>query len=197
MESYLGLYIDRSKRGEFTISQPFLVDRIINEIPGMINAKISKIPAATDVVLTRDSQGQERKESWHYRSLIGMLNYLVNCSQPELAYSVHQCARFCAEPKQSHERAAKMIMRYLMYIKRIKKLGIRYVPEKNKSLEAYVDASFAGGWNKTWSNEATSVMSRTGFLINTRIVQSFGFQNFKQKSCYRQQKRNISLCRNR
>ena len=58
-----------------------------------------------------------------------------------------------------------MIMRYLMYIKRIKKLGIRYVPEKNKSLEAYVDASFAGGWNKTWSNEATSVMSRTGFLI--------------------------------
>ena len=54
MEAYLGLHIDRTKKGEFTISQPFLVDRIINEIPGMINARISKIPAATDVTLTKD-----------------------------------------------------------------------------------------------------------------------------------------------
>ena len=58
-----------------------------------------------------------------------------------------------------------MIVRYLLFIKRKKQLGIRYVPNKDKSLETYVDASFAGSWNKAWSDEPTSVMSRTGFVI--------------------------------
>ena len=78
MESYLGLQIDRSKDGEFTISQPFLVDRIISAIPGMKDAKPSKTPASTDQILTKDLEGQGRKDHWNYRSIIGMLNYLVN-----------------------------------------------------------------------------------------------------------------------
>ena len=165
MESYLGLHINRTKQGEFTISQPYLVDRIIQAIPGMENARITKIPAATDITLTKDIDGKDRKCDWHYRSLIGMLNYLTSCSQPEIAYSVHQCARFCANPKHSHDQAVKMIVRYLVYIQRINQLGIRYIPDHDKSLEAYVDASFAGSWNKTWGDEATSVMSRTSFII--------------------------------
>ena len=179
MEAYLGLHIDKTKKGEFTISQPFLIDRIINAIPGIDNAKISKIPAATDQILTKDLHGKERKDNWHYRSIIGMLNYLVNYPQPELAYSVHQCARFCAEPRHIHEQAVKNIVRYLKYLKRINQIGIRYSSNKSKSLETFVDASFAGSWNKTWSDEPTSVMSRTGFLIryaNCPIIWSSKLQ---------------------
>ena len=32
-------------------------------------------------------------------------------------------------------------------------------------MEVYVDASFAGDWNTAWSEEPTSVMSRTGYAI--------------------------------
>ena len=39
------------------------------------------------------------------------------------------------------------------------------MPDKSKSLEVFVDASFAGEWNKHWSYEPTSVMSRTGYAI--------------------------------
>ena len=94
-----------------------------------------------------------------------MLNYLVNCTQPDSAYSVHQCARFCVDPKYVHEQAGKQIIRYLLYLKRHNKLGIRYRPNMLNSIIVYVDASFAGEWNKAWSDEPSSVMSRTGYII--------------------------------
>ena len=165
METYLGLQIENTKDGGFTVSQPFLVDRIISSIRGMEDAKATKSPAATDKILTKDIDGKPRCDNWNYRSIIGMLNYLVNCTQPDLAYSVHQCARFCADPKHSHEQAVKRIVRYLLYLKRHGKLGIRYKPDKSKSIDAFVDASFAGEWNKAWSDEPSSVMSRTGYMI--------------------------------
>ena len=165
METYLGLQIDSHDDNSFTVSQPFLVERIIESVRGMSDARIVKSPAVTTNILTKDLDGKKRNDDWNYRSLIGMLNYLVNCTQPDLAYSVHQCARFCADPKASHEQAVKRIIRYLLYLKRHNKLGIRYRPDNTKSIEAYVDASFAGEWNKAWSEEPSSVMSRTGYII--------------------------------
>eukprot|EP00957_Ditylum_brightwellii_P023551 1777590-Ditylum_brightwellii.AAC.1 len=38
-------------------------------------------------------------------------------------------------------------------------------PDLTKGLEVYVDASFAGDWNQAWSEEASLVLSRTGFVI--------------------------------
>ena len=165
MENYLGIQIDHLKDGTFKLSQPFLIDRIIETIPGMKDAKIAKTPAATDVVLTKDLSGIERTDQWNYRSVIGMLNYIVNCTQADLAYAVHQCARFAIEPRHVHEQAVKRIVRYLIYLKKKGTLGMRFVPDRTKSLEVFVDASFAGDWNKEWSDEPTSVMSRTGYLI--------------------------------
>ena len=165
METYLGIQIDHGTDGTFKLSQPFLIDRIIESIPGMKDAKIAKTPAAVDVVLTKDLSGKERTDQWNYRSVIGMLNYLVNCTQPDLAYAVHQCARFSIEPRNIHEQAVKRIVRYLLYLKRKGTVGLRFIPDRTKSLEVFVDASFAGDWNKEWSDEPTSVMSRTGFLI--------------------------------
>eukprot|EP00957_Ditylum_brightwellii_P067793 5145716-Ditylum_brightwellii.AAC.1 len=46
--------------------------------------------------------------------MIGMLNFLVNSTMPELTHDVHQCARFCADPKASYETDVKHIIRYLL-----------------------------------------------------------------------------------
>lgn len=112
MKQYLGMQIDRN-----TDSQPFLIDCIIAAVPSMLSARSSKTPATIGTTLTKDENGEPRKESWHYRSTIGMLNYLVNCTPPEMAYAVYQCARFCHAPKQSHEQAVKRIVRYLLHVK--------------------------------------------------------------------------------
>ena len=93
-----------------------------------------------------------------------MLNYLVNCTHLEIAYVVHQCARFCNKPRYSHKQAVKRIIRYLIKLKRDNTLGMIFVPNKGMSIDTYVDASFAGEWNQAWSEEPSSVMSRTGYV---------------------------------
>ena len=117
MEEYLGIQLEHTA-STIRMSQPLLIKRIIDAIPGMSKAHPVKTPAVPSVILTKDVNGPERREKWHYRSVIGMLNFLVNSTHPELAYAVHQCARFCNNPKLSHERAVKRIVQYLLSTKR-------------------------------------------------------------------------------
>ena len=43
--------------------------------------------------------------------------------------------------------------------------GILYQPDKTRSIDTYVEASFEGEWNTSWSDDPSSVMSRTGYII--------------------------------
>ena len=100
-----------------------------------------------------------------------MLNYLVNCTHPEMSFAVHQCVRFFIDPKRSHKQAVKRILRYLLSTKRGDhkntgvNQGIIYRPDKTKSIDTYVYASISGECNTAWIDEPTSVMSRNGYVI--------------------------------
>ena len=85
---------------------------------------MTKSPAVVTTILTKDHDGKPISETWNYRSIIGILNYLVSCTQPDLIFSVHQCARFCSDPKASHNQAVKRILSYLLYLKRRNMIGI-------------------------------------------------------------------------
>jgi hypothetical protein len=61
----------------------------------------------------------------------------------ELAFAVHQWARFAATPKQQHKKALKKILKYLAGTL---DEGLIISPEKALGLECYVDPDFAGGW---------------------------------------------------
>ncbi len=76
--------------------------------------------------------------------------------------AVHQLARFCNDPKLSHEQAATRLGKYLASSQT---RGIVYEPDKSMGLECYVDADFAGGWSPDTAHDANNVMSRTGFVI--------------------------------
>ena len=184
IEEYLGVKIVHNKDGSFRMYQPLLINRIIKAIPGMDKANEHTTPATSSATLTKDTSGKARQESWNYRSISGMLNFLVDSTHPELSHAVHQCARFCSDPKASHETAIKQVIRYLLTTQEREgrsapKYGINMKPDKNKGLEVYVDASFSGEWNESWSDEPSSVMSRTGYVIkyaNCPIVWSSKLQ---------------------
>jgi len=153
IEQYLRIQIENNSDGSITMSQPFLLKRIIEALPSLKDANPTNIPALLTVMLTKDKDGKPRKGTWNYRSVIGMLNFLTNSTHPEIAYAVHQCARFCEIPKYSHEMAVHQIVKYLLsmekeeskYNKTLSKFkGMTYRPNKNQGLEVYVDASFAG-----------------------------------------------------
>ncbi|KAL7533931.1 hypothetical protein ACHAXR_010147 [Thalassiosira sp. AJA248-18] len=91
-----------------------------------------------------------------------MLTYLQANSRPEISMSVHQTARFCNDPKLSHEKAIKRLSRYLMHTN---KEGIVYNPDTSKGLECYVDADFAGGYSPETGHDADNLLSRTVGMV--------------------------------
>ena len=118
-------------------------------------------PAST-TPLHIDKNDQEINESWEYPVIVGMLMYLATNSRPDIAFAVHQCARFTHCPKSSHATAVKRILRYLQGTKT---KGITLTPSDTLSIDCYVDADFAGTWSVEDDQEPTSVKSRSGHLI--------------------------------
>ncbi|XP_070052481.1 secreted RxLR effector protein 161-like [Nicotiana tomentosiformis] len=75
-----------------------------------------------------------------YGGIIGSLLYLIT-SRPDIVFSVGLCARFQSNPKESHLKAAKRILRYL---KGTQDLVLYYLSGDNFDLIGYTDADYAG-----------------------------------------------------
>ena len=95
------------------------------------------MPTATK--LDQDKSGK-KVEIISYRGMIGSLLYLT-ASRPDIMFSTCLCARFQADPKESHLIAVKRIFRYL---KGTQYLGIWYPKGTGFDLEGYTDSDFAG-----------------------------------------------------
>jgi hypothetical protein len=118
-------------------------------------------PAAT-TPLGSDRNGQPFKENYEYSSVVGMLLYLTH-SRPEIQFAVHQVARFCHSPKDSHAKAIHRICRYL---KGTKNKGMQFVSDTDDlQLDCYVDADFAGLFNVENALDPICSKSRTGYVI--------------------------------
>jgi hypothetical protein len=160
ISAYLGIQVEckQTRNGpEYHLTQPALIDRIIKTIP-LKDERLHDTPA--DKILYKG--GEPRKTDFHYRSAVGQLNYLTASSRPELMVAVHQCARFSADPRLQHEQAIKRIVRYL---KRTSDKGLILRPDVSRGLECHVDADFAGGFSTEHSDDATTCLSRTGYII--------------------------------
>ena len=77
----------------------------------MESASSVRTPIGLNVKLTVDLLGKSVDSSL-YRSMIGSLLYLT-ASRPDISYSVEVCARYQANPKESHMIALKRIIKYV------------------------------------------------------------------------------------
>ncbi len=91
-----------------------------------------------------------------------MLNYLSTSTRPDIAFAVHQCARFSSHPKCCHKIAVRRIVRYL---KGTQNKGYILRPTASCTLDCYVSADFAGIWSSDLAEDPISVKSRTGYVI--------------------------------
>ncbi|KAJ9547080.1 hypothetical protein OSB04_019623 [Centaurea solstitialis] len=98
-----------------------------------------KTPMAPPLSLDKDSNGKPIDVTL-YRGMIGSLLYLT-VSHPNIIYSTCLCARYQAEPKESHLTAIKRIFRYL---KGTPNLGLWYSKDSGFDLTTYSDSDFAG-----------------------------------------------------
>jgi hypothetical protein len=144
IDKYLGLLIRDIDLSMFKMSQPFLIQRILDFLSLDENKSKGKETPVGKPLLNWDLDGVSRKHPWLYCGAVGMLSYLSNSVWPEIQMAVHQTARFSVNPLQSHELAIMRIGRYLIDNP---DRGIQYKIDKSKGLEVYADADFAGGWS--------------------------------------------------
>ncbi|KAK8621081.1 hypothetical protein V6N13_067524 [Hibiscus sabdariffa] len=134
---FLGLQI-KQRKDDIFINQAKYIKEKLKKF-GMENVKPQATPMSSSTKLDKDEEGK-CVDSKLYRSMIGSLLYLTT-SRPDIMFSVCLCARFQANPKESHLKAVKRIFRYLLDTP---SLGLWYRRDSTFDLHAYSDADYGG-----------------------------------------------------
>jgi hypothetical protein len=164
IDAYLGVKVTRPNADTIVLTQPHLIQQILDDMGMKMNTKTKDKAAPSSTILRRDLDGEPFDEKWDYRSIIGKLNFLEKSTRPEIAYAVHQCARFASNPRKSHANAVKYLCRYLAATK---DKGLILQADPTKSFEVHVDCDFAGNWVKEDAmNDPSTAKSRTGYIIS-------------------------------
>ena len=161
--------VDKLDDLSFHLSQPHLIDSILWYL-GLIDMNDDQnrsggkpTPAMSTKLIGPDINGGEFDYPWEDWSMICKLNFLEKSTGPDISYSVHQCARFMAAPKQSHGETIKQIGRYLLDSR---DKGIFLKPNGDEVLVCYVDADFLGNWDSHIAgHDPNTAKSQTGFVI--------------------------------
>jgi Reverse transcriptase (RNA-dependent DNA polymerase) len=160
--AFLGIQITKTGPGEFFLCQPGLISKALT-VAGMSDSNGVDTPTSTKGgALAADLDGAPFDETWSYRTVIGMLMFLSANTRPDIAFAVHQAARFSHSPRASHSLAVKRILRYL---KKTQDQGFYLRPNSSQTVDCYVDADFAGNFSAELPDNPESVKSRTGYLI--------------------------------
>ena len=106
---------------------------------GLEFASSVRTPMSPNDKLTMDLLGKSVDSSL-YRSTIGSLLYLTT-SRPDISYNVGACARYQANPKESHMTALKRIIKY---VKTTAEFSVWYSKDTSDVLAGYSDADWAG-----------------------------------------------------
>jgi Reverse transcriptase (RNA-dependent DNA polymerase) len=154
---YLGVHVGPfiTSPNSVELTQPDLI-----EVMGLLHANAVSTPA--DGVFGLCLTEEPALGLFNYRSVVGMAMFLHNNTRLDCAMAVHQCARYSANPKRTHEAALKCLGRYLLGT-RTRGLIIR--PITHLRVDCYVDADFAGVFNAKDASDPCSVRSRTGFIL--------------------------------
>ena len=99
---------------------------------GLESAGFVRTPISPNVKLTVDLLSKSVDPNL-YRSIIGSLIYLT-ANRPNISYNVRVCARYQANPKESHVTDIKHIIKY---VKSTSNVGVWYGKDTNNVLAGY------------------------------------------------------------
>lgn len=109
-KTYLGINLERDGDGNFLISQPGYIAKIIASA-GLTNAKTSKFPLDTGYFKVNGVELQSNEE---YRKIIGMLLFLATNTRPDISASVAILSQRVQNPRDVDLNEAKRVVRYLI-----------------------------------------------------------------------------------
>jgi len=133
---FLRLQVKKTKDGIFLCQSKYCKE-ILKKFE-MENCKAATTPMSTSSYMSVDETGTVVDQT-KYRGLIGSLLYLT-ASRPDIMFVVCLCARFQSNPRESHYKVAKRILKYL---KGTTFVGLLYPSYSFIHLVGYSDSDFA------------------------------------------------------
>ena len=128
---YVGVNIKKQGGGSYEFTQPALTQKIFEDVRLGPRTTPKPIPVFAQRLLHRHlDSSPHNKSKFQYQSMIGRLNYLSQCTRPDIVYAMHQCAHFSSNPRKEHTGAVEYIDRYL---KGTLDLGLSFKPYVSKS----------------------------------------------------------------
>ena len=163
INDYLGVKVSRTS-GSINLTQPHLIEQLIADVKIKESVDPTKVPAFCTRIIGRGlDQPPHDPSLFDYRLVIGKLNYLEKTTRPDISYAVHQCARYCSNPRQNHSKEVIHIIRYL---KGTGDKGIILRPLNSLNIETFADVDWAGNWNKDEAaNDEATEKSRSGYVV--------------------------------
>ena len=162
MAGFLEINITRDEHNNsLTVTQIGLIGRILSAMD--MEDCNHKYTLADKDPLCKDVDGASCCEDWDYRSIVGIMLYLVGSTRLDISYAVHQCARFYHSSKRSHKIDVKHIARYL---KRTHTKGIIMTPNSEiMRIDMFADADFPDLYTTEDKMGPVSVKSRSRVLL--------------------------------
>ena len=179
-EGFLGVNISsHDNSGAFQLTQTSLIKRVIDALGLHANFTSAKDTPADACPFPKDANGTPADPTVNYASIVGMLLYLSGHTRPDIAFAVHQCARYTFRPTARHVTALKRIGRYL---KGTQSRGLIMRPSKHLHVDCYPDADFAGLY-KHEDSQDRHIVFVVALALSSRLltVPFSGKANCKQR----------------
>ena len=157
-------------QGKIHLTQQKLIESILDDLrlnpkegPNSNPVKVKHTPMPGGKWLGRHLDSPDFDGHFHFRRVIGKLNFLADSTRGDISYATHHIARYVNNPKQEHGEAIKYLGRYLV---ETKDKGYIMNPDPSKGIEIYVDASFCQDWDPSLAGEdIDTARSRYGYII--------------------------------
>src|ERR1044072_9045069 len=137
LKFFLGIQIDQRPEATY-IHMSKYAKELLKKF-NMLERTGAKTPMHPTCILEKEEVSAKVCQKL-YRGRIGSLLYLT-ASRPDILFSVHLCARFQSDPRETHLTSVKRILRYL---KGTTNLGLMYKKTSEYKLSGFCDADFAG-----------------------------------------------------
>ena len=134
------------------------------------NYKTVTTPAQVGVKLRKRTESEESIDSTMYRSAIGCVLYLANCTRPDISYAVSYSARFSSDPTTKHWNYVKHVLKYI--IKSTLETGIIYKKCKSLTIESFSDSDFASDTEQCKSTTGNITLTNGSPISWTSSKQS-------------------------
>jgi hypothetical protein len=112
------------------------------------------------------------KPPFNYRRVVGLIQWLVQCTRPDLAFALSFLSQFLEDPQEAHYKAARHTLRYISTTKHQHLiLGQNDLKQEHNQLIGFSDSDWNG--SKSWNSYSASVIY---------FHRTIGWRSHKQQS---------------